>query len=90
MADAYLKEVVRDLPIGLVVCGRKLRPEVSSYVSQGVVQVIAGPEMCHVVIDIQRPYHRPKRKPLLPKSAPDAPHKWREPDERHNPQRPRN
>lgn len=37
----------------------KLRPKVKQLTTVGVVRVIAGPEQCHAVIDIKRPYYRP-------------------------------
>jgi hypothetical protein len=60
IADAYLSHTVRNIPTGMVFCGGDLRPHVRHYVNQGVVRIIAGPEMVHVVIEIQRPYYRPK------------------------------
>ena len=61
MADAYLTVTVRDLPVGAVFFNGALRPNVAEYVRQGVVKVVAGPEQCHVTIDIRRPYNRPER-----------------------------
>ena len=59
MADDYLPHTVSNVPASWVFDDRgAVRPNFRHYMSQGVVRVIAGPEECHVVIDIKRPYHR--------------------------------
>jgi len=58
-ADAYLSHTVHDLPASFVFQpGGSVRDRVARAVKMGVVKVIAGPTMCHVSIDIQRPYYR--------------------------------
>lgn len=58
-ADAYLTHTVRDLPSSFVFQpGGRLRGKVERAVQMGVVKVIAGPTLCHVIVDIQRPYYR--------------------------------
>lgn len=60
--DAYLKHTVYDVPVDwLIGHDGALHPRVSDYVRQGVVKVIAGPERAHCVIDVMRPYHKPKK-----------------------------
>lgn len=62
MADQYLPHVVFNLPISFVMNNDgTLRDAVRHYVRLGVVRVIAGPDRCHVVVDIRRPYWRPQR-----------------------------
>lgn len=58
-AAAYLPVLVKDVPVDMLFSGSALRPTVAHYVAVGVVKIVAGPERCHVLIDIQRPYHRP-------------------------------
>ena len=61
MADAYLPVCIRHLSIGFAFDGHALKLNVRSYVDQGIVRVIAGPEACHLIVDIRRPYWRPAR-----------------------------
>lgn len=59
-AHAYLPVVVDHLPAAFVFSADgSLRTDIDIYVKQGVVRVIAGPEECHLWIDVQRPYSRP-------------------------------
>lgn len=60
MADAYLPHVVENVPCDWVLGhdGRPF-PRIANYIQQGVVRVIAGPHLCHVVIDVRRPYFGP-------------------------------
>lgn len=71
MADAYLPHVVENVPafFAFQPDGR-LREKVSHAVALGVVRVIAGPEACHIVVDIRRPYSRPRA--VLAKIGGDA------------------
>ena len=62
-ADTYLPIMVRDLPVSVVLgSDGRLKPKVRAYVAQGVVRVMMGPERCDVLIDVRRPYFRPKEK----------------------------
>ena len=65
MKKELLPVMVRDLPVSMVMHGGNLRPDVRSYVDQGVVRVIAGPESVHLIIDVKRPYERPQRLPRI-------------------------
>lgn len=74
MADAYLPHTVYDVPVAWVIDSEgTLFERVRHYVRQGVVRVIAGPEACHVIVDVQRPYHRPAAVPALPSPDRAAP-----------------
>ena len=74
MADAYLPHTVYDVPVVWVIDSEgALFERVRHYVRQGVVRVIAGPEACHVIVDVQRPYHRPAAVPALPSPDRAAP-----------------
>ena len=64
-ADAYLPVFVHDVSVDQIMIAGQLRHPVRAYVDQGVVRVIAGPTHCHLVIDIQRPYFRPRNPQLL-------------------------
>lgn len=57
--DMLLPVTVRNQPITFAVqpCGM-LRDKVRRAVNMGVVRVIAGPEKCHIVVDVKRPYFR--------------------------------
>ena len=67
MADAYLPHTVYDVPVVWVIDSEgALFERVRHYVRQGVVRVIAGPEACHVIVDVQRPYYRPAAMRALP------------------------
>ena len=58
-ADAYLPVIVENLPASFVFQpDGQLRMSVSRARDMGCVKVIAGPEQCHLVIDIKRPYYR--------------------------------
>jgi hypothetical protein len=64
MADAYLPVWVRDLPAAAVFQpGGLRRIAVAEAVASGTVKIVAGPERCHVRIDIKRPYWRPENEP---------------------------
>lgn len=64
MADAYLPVWITDLPAQFVFQpGGMLRLRVAEAVASGVVKVVAGPERCHVRVDIKRPYWRPEDSP---------------------------
>lgn len=65
MSKTYLPIVVENLPAEMIFCGRAVRPEVQAYMDQGVIKVIAGPELVHLAIDIKRPYVRPRRPDFL-------------------------
>lgn len=68
MADAYLPVWVMDLPAVFVFQpGGLLRRPVAEAVASGAVKVVAGPERCHVRVDIKRPYWRPENAPPAPK-----------------------
>lgn len=59
MADMLLPVVVENLPIRFAFQpDGNLRDKVRHAVNLGVVKVIAGPEQCHMVIDVKRPYFR--------------------------------
>lgn len=60
-ADAYLPVWVDDLPAEFVFQpGGLMRMRLKCAAKVGVVKrVIAGPERCHVLVDIKRPYCRP-------------------------------
>jgi hypothetical protein len=59
MRTTYLPVTVHDLPSQYAFQpDGKLRDKVRHAVDMKVVRVIAGPEKCHVIIDVQRPYHR--------------------------------
>ena len=62
MADKYLPAVVRNVPAEWLF-GRdgRLLPKVQRYRENEVVRVIAGPTLAHVVIDVKRPYDRPRQ-----------------------------
>lgn len=61
MADAYLPHAVTFVPTSWVIADNgQIYPKVRHYVKQGVVRVVAGATECHVVVDIQRPYVRPR------------------------------
>ena len=71
MADAYLPHTVHDVPTAWVIgADGALLECVSHYVRQRVVRVIAGPEFCHVIVDVQRPYYRPGAQIRLPAQPP--------------------
>lgn len=58
-ADAYLSEIVYDLPASFVFQpDGALRDKVARAISMKAVRVIAGPEKVHVVLNIRRPYYR--------------------------------
>ena len=60
-ADAYLPVLVRHVPeIQVFDLQGQLLPSLKHYAQQGVVKVIAGPLACHLLIDIKRPYFRPR------------------------------
>ena len=65
MADAYLPVCIRHLPAAFAFDGHALKAAVRTYVDQGIVRVIAGPEACHMIVDIRRPYWRPARPQLI-------------------------
>lgn len=74
MADAYLPHTVYDVPVAWVIDSEgALFERVRHYVRQGVVRVIAGPEACHVIVDVQRPYYRPAAMRALPSPDRAAP-----------------
>ena len=60
-ADVYLPVWVHNLPATFVFDdGGALRPAIQHYAHQGVVKkIIVGPTLCHVCVDVQRPYYRP-------------------------------
>ena len=59
--DMLLPVVVHDLPAYFVFQpDGALRENVRRAVDQGVVRVVAGPEKCHVVVDVRRPYYHPR------------------------------
>ena len=60
-ADAYLSHTVRSVPIDWMFRGHELRHDVRRLVDLGVVRVIAGAVLCHVTIQLQRPYFRPEQ-----------------------------
>ena len=73
-ADAYLPHTVYDVPVAWVIDSEgALFERVRHYVRQGVVRVIAGPEACHVIVDVQRPYYRPAAMRALPSPDRAAP-----------------
>lgn len=58
-ADAYLPVWVHHLPVSQLFDLRgTLHESVQHYVKLGVVRVVAGPESCHLSIDVKRPYYR--------------------------------
>ena len=63
--DAFLPILFPDVPCADVFCGRDLRTKYAHYAKLGVVRVIAGAKLCDVVVDIKRPYFRPRRAPLI-------------------------
>lgn len=64
-ADAYLSVWVTNLPIAFVLQpdGQLRQRLVDAFANQGVLKVVAGPERCHVHLNIQRPYYRPGNDP---------------------------
>ena len=73
-ADAYLPHTVHDVPVAWMIdADGVLFERVRHYVRQGVVRVIAGPEACHVIVDVQRPYYRPAAMRALPSPDRAAP-----------------
>lgn len=61
--DALLPMWVNSLPAHVAFQSNGLlRPAFQSALDQGVIRVIAGPDACHVCIDVQRPYYRPRSK----------------------------
>ena len=59
MADMYLPVTVHNLPIRFAFQpDGQLRERVRRAVDMGICRVIAGPEECHVVVDVKRPYFR--------------------------------
>ena len=57
--DMLLPVLVEELPIRFVLQpDGTLREKVCHAVELGCVKVIAGPERCHVVVDVKRPYFR--------------------------------
>jgi hypothetical protein len=59
MADAYLPVWVHDLPARFVFQpDGSLRAKVRRAVDMGVVRVVAGAELVHVMVDVRRPYSR--------------------------------
>lgn len=66
MADAYLPHMVHGVPAEHVFDSEgALFSRVRHYVGLGVVRIIAGPEQCHVWIDVRRPYWRPRPTKLI-------------------------
>jgi hypothetical protein len=63
--DAFLPIVFYNVPCDDVFCGPDLRPNFAHYVKLGVVRVIAGATHCRIIVDIKRPYFRPRRAPLI-------------------------
>lgn len=59
--DMLLPMEVEHLPAHLVFqSDGLLRPAFQSALDQKVIRIIAGPEHCHIIIDIKRPYFRPE------------------------------
>jgi len=59
-ADMLLPVTVRNQPIWFAFQpDGVLRDKVRRAVSMGVVKVIAGPEQCHLIVDVKRPYYKP-------------------------------
>lgn len=57
--DMLLPVVVENLPASFVFQpDGRLRDKVARARDVGVVRVIAGPEKCHVIVDVKRPYFR--------------------------------
>ena len=64
----YLPHVVEYVPVHWVLDpSGSLYERFRHYVQQGVVRIITGPEFCHVVVDVRRPYYRPRFQPRLEK-----------------------
>lgn len=60
VADMLLPVLVENLPAAFVFQpDGHPRDKVRRSVSMGVTRVIAGPEQCHVIVDVKRPYFRP-------------------------------
>ena len=61
MADRYLPHVIRSVPVAWVIGhDGELLPRVKHYVRSGTVRIIAGAETAHVVVNLRRPYYRPR------------------------------
>lgn len=71
-ADAYLWHTVPNVPIDYVFFGSFVRPNIRHYVTKDVVRIIAGPERCHVRINVQRPYYRPETLARIAMETPNA------------------
>lgn len=60
MPDMLLPVTVRELPIRFAFQpDGQVRDKVFRAIKMGVVKIVAGPEKCHAVIDVKRPYFRP-------------------------------
>ena len=60
MATSYLPHIVHNVPAQWVF-GSNGKPlqKIQHYMDQRIVRIIAGPNHCHVVIDVRRPHRRP-------------------------------
>jgi hypothetical protein len=59
MADMLLPVWVYNLPASFAFQPDGALRDKIRCLPKGVVRVIAGPEECHVCVDVKRPYHRP-------------------------------
>lgn len=60
MADMYLPVMLRDWPSEWFFDpDGRCRRHVEHYLRINVLRLIAGPQQCHAIIDVRRPYSRP-------------------------------